>query len=261
MMRYWRFLNCFFGNALQIELEYRVDSFVNALSSCLSFGAGLIVLQAIFQQVPELGGWSFEQGLVLFGVFLMLDSYTALILYPNLNRLPEYVRTGALDFILLKPISSQFLVSVRFINIWALPNAALGIAVVLYGMARLGTLSPASICLTLLMLIPACAIIYGVWCMMTTTAFWWVKVENVTSLFRMIFEAGRFPVTAYPPWLQIGLTFVIPVAFLTTVPAGAAVGALDNDMALAGWLAAGICLTASHAFWQFAIRSYTSASS
>ncbi|HSG88465.1 MAG TPA: ABC-2 family transporter protein, partial [Pseudomonadales bacterium] len=144
---------------------------------------------------------------------------------------------------------------------WWTPQLAIGVAVIGVGMARQGTLSWANAGLTVLLLIAATAILYAVWFALTTTAFWFVKVDNVSELFTAFFAAGRFPVSAYPGWVRALLTFVVPIAFLTTVPAEAASGRLTWGAALGAAAVALALLAASQAFWRYALANYTSASS
>jgi ABC-2 type transport system permease protein len=88
-----------------------------------------------------------------------------------------------------------------------------------------------------------------------------VKVGNIPELFHSIFAAGRFPISAFPPWIRILLTFVVPVAFITSVPAEAAVGRLDWSTGAQSIAVAALFLGLSRAFWRLAVRNYTSASS
>ena len=166
-----------------------------------------------------------------------------------------------MDFMLLKPLSSQFLVSFRYFNIWRAPDAIVGSALLGYGMiadrrAGAGEHPPrgrhaAGRRVTT----------YAIWCMLTTTAFWWVRVNNMMELFNAFFVAGRFPITAFPTWVRVILTFIVPIAFITTVPASAAVGRLDWPMALGSLAIAAGFLLLSHLFWRWAVANYTSASS
>ncbi|MEM6889648.1 MAG: ABC-2 family transporter protein [Pseudomonadota bacterium] len=261
MIRLVHLIAQFFANGLQIEMEYRGEFLISALNSLLAFGSGFVVLYAVFNNVSELGGWAFEEGLILFGVFLIIEGYIAMFLQPNLSRVSEYVRLGTMDFILLKPINSQFFVSFRFINIWAFPSLVLGLGLVLYGMWALDTLTSLAMGQFLLLLIPALLIVYAVWCILNTTAFWWTQVENINLIFRTFFEAGRFPVTAYPRWLQLLLTAVIPVAFMTTIPAQAAFSDVTVATGLISWSVGLGALFISHAFWRYALSKYASASS
>ncbi len=104
-------------------------------------------------------------------------------------------------------------------------------------------------------------ILYSIWLMMATSAFWFVRIDDISELFSAIYETGRFPVSVYPSWMRGALTFVVPIAFITTFPAAAVLGrAKPLLLALAFLLAAGFfwgCVC----FWRFAVRRYSSASS
>ena len=104
-------------------------------------------------------------------------------------------------------------------------------------------------------------IVYSFWLMLATLSFWFVRVENILQIFSSMYEAGRWPVSFYPRWLRFILTFLIPVAFATTVPAQALAGRL-TWRTLAGAFALGAALLVmSRAFWRIGIRRYSSASS
>jgi ABC-2 type transport system permease protein len=259
MRRYVGLLRLFVANSIQLELEYRINLLINAFNSLVAFGAGLAVIYAMFGQAGSIGGWSFHEALVLFGVFMMIQSYVEILLLPNFSELPEQIRTGAFDFVLLKPVSSQFLVSFRHLSIWQFPELLIGLGVALYGMAALGTIGPLSLAAFLLLLLAAMAIVYAICLMLATLAFWVVKVDNMSELFFAFFSAGRFPVSAFPSWVRLLLTFVVPIAFITTVPAAAAIGRLDFGMAALGLALAVGFVAASRWFFRYAVASYTSA--
>jgi len=179
----------------------------------------------------------------------------------NVGDLPPLIRRGDLDFILLKPVSSQLFISVRKFVLTSLPALLLGLGVMFYSMWAMNTLSVGSVVLTLGLLICAMLIMYAIWTLLHTLAFWFVRIENIAQLFYAVFEVARFPVSAYPSWLRATFTFVVPVAFMTTVPASAASGITDWALALWAPIIAMGGLWASHLFWQFALKHYTSASS
>jgi ABC-2 type transport system permease protein len=123
------------------------------------------------------------------------------------------------------------------------------------------SLSPVEVALFLLMLLAGLVIVYSFLLLLATCAFWFVKLENVLVIFQALFgNAGRWPVTIFPPWLRAFLTFAVPVAFAVTVPAQALTGQLAVGSAV---LAVGVALgffAASRAFWLVALRRYTGAS-
>jgi ABC-2 type transport system permease protein len=94
-----------------------------------------------------------------------------------------------------------------------------------------------------------------------TTAIWFVKTWNATEVLRAALSAGRYPVSAFPATVRLLFTVVLPVAFLTTVPAETLLGRGSASWILASLAVAGAALVISRAFWQLALRYYTSASS
>lgn len=261
MRRYLHLLTVFVTNSLQLEMEYRANFMLNTLNSLLLFGTGLVVLYTMFAHSVSVGGWTFDEALAVFGVFLITEAFIRGVLSPNLGRMPEYISTGNLDFVLLKPISSQFLTSFRYIDIWAFPGFLIGGGVVLYSMTEADTLTAWNLIAFLMMLATGAAIVYAIWLILYTTAFWFVRVDNLEEMFRTLLDTGRFPITAFPSWLGFILTFVLPIAFITNVPAAAATARLTLSAAVWSCAIAIVFLGASHIFWRFAVRSYTSASS
>ena len=112
----------------------------------------------------------------------------------------------------------------------------------------------------IVMLLAGAVIIYSFCLILATLSFWFVRVENILTIFQSMYEAGRWPVSLYPGWLRYGLTFIIPVAFATTVPAEALTGRL-NWVTLLGAVALAVALFAvSRVFWRFGLRHYSGTS-
>jgi ABC-2 type transport system permease protein len=103
-------------------------------------------------------------------------------------------------------------------------------------------------------------IIYSFILILSTLAFWYTKIENILVIFQSMYEAGRWPVTIYPGWLRMMLTFIVPIAFAITVPAEALTGRLVWSVLLGAVALAVILLAGSRWFWKFGIRHYTGAS-
>jgi ABC-2 type transport system permease protein len=136
--RYWRVLRLFWGTAIAAELEYRINFLVAALSSLGGLAGSLFGLFLFYRTGYQFQGWSWEAALLVLGVFTLLQGFSASILSPNLNRIVNQVQQGTLDFVLLKPISSQFWLSTRTISPWGVPDLLFGTAVILYAGRQLG---------------------------------------------------------------------------------------------------------------------------
>jgi ABC-2 type transport system permease protein len=261
MRRHARIIRACLRNSVALDLEYRFDFVLNIATMALSLGAGALVLLVMFRHAGSLGGWTFHEALALYGVFLFFEELSFEVMTANIGRLPADIRDGHFDFVLLKPASSQRLVSVRRFPLTAIPSLAVAIGIVVWSMAGLGTLSPGNLALFLLLLLCGVVIMYAILALLLTTSFWLVRVENITEVFHALFAAGRFPVSAFPRWMRMVFTAIVPVAFITTVPASAAIGRIDSNLALAAPFVAGALLWLSGRLWKLALSHYTSASS
>jgi ABC-2 type transport system permease protein len=103
--------------------------------------------------------------------------------------------------------------------------------------------------------------IYSFWLVITTVAFWIVRIDEIAELFEGVYQSGRWPVTIYPGWLQASLTFLVPIAFAVTVPAEALTGRLTPETLLLAAVAALVVLAVSRAFFRIGLRRYSGASS
>lgn len=262
MMRYPKLLLAFYKSSILTELEYRTNFLVNAAMSIFWLIWGIFGLRIFFNHTETIGGWSYNEALIVVALFTLFYGVIGAVIQPNIQRLVEHIQKGTLDFVLLKPVDSLFMASMRNLVIWRLFDVLLGIIVIIVALARLDwSITLGSLLFFSLMMASAALIIYSLWVILITVAFWFVKIDNITEIFHAAFEAGRYPVTAFPRWLQAALTFGIPVAFITTFPAASLVGRLPWRYGLYSvLLGAGLLLVATR-FWRFALRHYTSASS
>jgi ABC-2 type transport system permease protein len=260
MKRYWRVLQLFWATAIAAELEYRINFFLAALSSLGALVGNLVGLSLFYQGGYTFEGWQWEESLVVMGVFTLLQGFSSTFLSPNLNRIVRHIQQGTLDFVLLKPINSQFWLSTHTLSPWGMTDLVFGMCLVLYAGAKLG-LDLSNYLAGMVPLLLGAMILYSLWFMLGATSIWFVKIYNVTEVLRSLTEAGRFPIVAYPVAYRFFFTFVVPVTFLTTVPAEAILGRGNPIWTIAAAGLATFLLFASHQVWQFALRFYTSASS
>ncbi len=262
MGRYLLSLKRFWGTALAGQLEYQANMLIDLLAMVGSLAGSIFVLSLFFGQGRELGGWSWEAALVVQGIYTFLDGVSSTWLRPNLSAIVTHVREGTLDFVLLKPIDSQFWVSLRIMAPAGLPEIGLGLVLIVWAASRAGaSLSLGTSLVAVLMLFVGGVILYALWFVIAATSIWFVKTWNATEVLRAVLASGRFPVSAYPPTLRLVFTLVLPVAFLTTVPAEVILGRAAMPMLVLGLFLAVLFFLGSRAFWLFALRYYTSASS
>jgi ABC-2 type transport system permease protein len=254
-------LKAFYRSSIQTDIEYRVDFFTRILASLVGLLTTVGALSIAFNYTGNLAGWTFPQTLVLLSIYYLMDGLIEMFIAPNMRAVMEQVRQGTLDFVLLKPISAQFMASFRTINIWRIVNVMVGLGLSLYTIGRLSLTVGMSQALAFgLTLLCGVAIVYSFWLCLVTLTFWFVKIDNIEQIVWQAFEAGRYPVEIYPVWLRGALTYVIPVAFIITVPARALAGRLPGTYLLIAPVVALASLLLSSAFWRFGLRHYTGAS-
>ncbi len=262
MKRYLQLIVIYYRSALLAEMEYRtnfISSLVYSILWAFWIAGGVSIF---FYHRTSLGGWTYNEILIVMGLFMIFNGVIDTVLRPNINRLTEYIQKGTLDFVLIKPANSQFLATVTSISVFKCFDVAIGFGLIGYGLYRLHHWPTLVECLLFSIMMPSGLIlVYSLWLFLATLAFWFVKIENFTELFYTFYEAGRFPITVYKGWIRAVLTFVVPVAFLTTFPAAALMGRLSPWYAAASSGIALVLFFASSRFWRYAIRFYSSASS
>jgi ABC-2 type transport system permease protein len=261
-MRYLNLLRIFYRYSLLRELEYRANFLMNVVMSFFWMGWGIISATILFQHRDKIGDWNYNEVLIVIGLFTLFTGVIEAFFRPNVTNIIEQIRDGTFDFVLIKPVNAQFYASLRSIVFWRLFDIGAGALIIAYALRQLGiTPTPFHLAQFIVMVVSAAVIVYSLWLMMVTLAFWFIKMDNLTELFSAFYEAGRFPISVYRGWLRVFLTFIIPIGFITTVPAAALLGRSDSTLVLVGMGLAVLFFLLSNRFWNFAIRDYASASS
>jgi ABC-2 type transport system permease protein len=260
MKKYWQVLILFWTTAIAAQMEYRLNFLITAVSSVGGMVGSIFGLSLFYHNGYTFPGWSWEQAIVVLGIFTILEGFSETFLSPNLNRIVTLVQEGTLDFVLLKPISSQFWLSARSISLWGLSDVLVGIALIIYASRKI-EIQLSNYFLSIFPLVFGLIILYSLWFILGATSVWFVKIANVTEVLRGLLEAGKFPAIAYPAAYRFFFTFVIPVTFLTTIPAETLLGRGNIFWIAGSGVLSMFMLLASQLFWRFALRFYTSASS
>ena len=261
-MRYLQLLAIFYKNALYTEMEYRANFVVNTVTSAFWLSFAVLGLRVFFFHRNQIGQWHYYEAMLVVGFYTLFNGFIEALLTPNMSRLIDHIRLGTFDFVLVQPVNSQFMASVRYLSIWKLADAAMGLGICGYAMVKLGVRPTATDLVAASMFIFNGAVtLYSIWVLMVTTAFWFVRIDNITELFTAVYETGRFPVSIYPSWMRGILTFVVPIAFITTFPATAFLGRASRPLLLISFLIAALLFAGCVRFWRFAVRRYSSASS
>ena len=262
MRRHLRLIRLFFDNSLLVELEYRVNFvgllLLSLIDAAWSVGGALL----FYSHRATIGGWSFHQVLVVIGLYFLAYGFVDVVMRPNIDDIVEHIRTGSMDFVLVKPVNSQVHATLRRYRFQKLSNVAVGLGIIIYALVQL-RVSPSigQIGLFIVLCVGAMVLLYSAMTLLSTLAFWLVDVTNIDDFIVGFLEAGRFPSDAFPEPVRGLITFVVPIAFITTVPAEVLLGKLTPGLVAYGWIIALALLAASISLWKVAVRHYSSASS
>ena len=249
-------------SSFSIELEYKINLFIDLISSILGLIGSLFLLSIFFSNTQEIAGWSFNQALIIQGIYTILNGITNTWFNPNLKEIVKYIREGTLDYVLLKPIDSQFWISFKRISPTGLIEILLGIIVLSYCFYLNNIIFDIwSFILLIITLICSISILYSMWFLISTTTIWFVKTWNATEVLRSFLYMGRFPMDSFSFSLRIFFSTIIPITFITTIPSEVLLGLSPAWKIFLEVLVSMTFLIFSRRFWKFALRFYTSASS
>jgi ABC-2 type transport system permease protein len=167
-----------------------------------------------------------------------------------------------MDYTILQPVSSMFLVTFSRISVWRIWDLVLAIVLIVVGVNLAGDVAtPLSVFNFILLTISGTIIIYSLWIVLIAFTFYFTKFDNNVTILQALLDSGRYPVTVYPVWLKIIVTYLIPIALATTIP----LQALRQDLEplqVVLFLGIGIAsfIVASR-IWKAGLKRYSGASS
>ncbi len=262
LRKYLKVYKNFLHTSLASELEYKTNILVDFITAILSLIGSIFLLSIFFQNNGVIGGWEFKEALIIQGIYTILNGITNTWFNPNLTEIVKHIREGTLDFVLLKPIDSQFFISLKKINPSGFLEIILGFFLLSYCIKinqinfNLGFLT-----LSFITIICSICILYSLWFFISTTTIWFVKTWNAIEVLRSFLYIGRFPLNSFSFTLRIFFSIFIPIAFITTIPSEVFLGLSQFWKILLEIIVATVFLFTSRKFWLFALKFYTSASS
>ena len=269
---YFRVFATFARNSLVRDMTFRANFLIDSVTSMAWMFLNLAFYLLVFRFTNSIGentGWQQYQFFIFFATSLLINSLVQSFFMTNVDELTDLIRTGGLDFILLKPIDAQFLVSLRRVEWSSLSNFFLGLVLLGYALLRLAYV-PSPIQVVLYVVYVACgvAIYYSLMIALASTTVWMGRNLTLYDFWFYITTFSRYPMEIYEgpigrPLRQF-FTFIIPVLVVVNVPARMLVWPLEArywPLAAFTLFATAASLAASRWLFQLALASYRSASS
>ncbi|HEY2840550.1 MAG TPA: ABC-2 family transporter protein [Pirellulales bacterium] len=269
---YLRVFLTFARNSLVRDMTFRANFIVDCVAALTWVAMQLAFYLLIFRFTPsigESGDWGKHEFFIFLATTWLINSLVGAFFMPNLSEFSELIRTGNLDFALLKPIDTQFLISLTKIEWSTLSNAVFALALLAYSLGQLD--QPPHLAqwiLYPLYVLCGTAIYYSLMIVLSSVSVWMGRNQNLYDFWFYITNFSRYPMEIYEgpigTPLQWTFTFLIPILVVVNVPAQLLAHPLDAQhwpLAVFALLATAVCLAGSR--WMFirALASYRSASS
>lgn len=259
--KYFRLYLAMFKASFIADLEYRANFFSRILTDIFWYIAQIITFEVLYNHTSKIGDWNLYQMRVFLGLLFVVDALYMIIIHENLENISEKIRKGDLDLLLSKPVNSQFMLTLQKANTAIFGNLLLGLGWLIYALSGLDDFMPARL-LWLIILIPCSLIVvYSMRFMFAATAVIFTRSENLQFLWWQVYRLGMRPDSMYRPYVKYILLTVIPVGVIVSVPARALLNPPDFIYLLWPLVLSPMLIYATHKFWNFALKFYTSASS
>ncbi|HWE35684.1 MAG TPA: ABC-2 family transporter protein [Isosphaeraceae bacterium] len=265
--RYLRLLGSLGRYTLARELAFRGNFLVKVSVEVLWLSILLAFYATVFGATTTIAGWTRYEYLFFVGCYYALNGLTETLFLENCNEFAELVRTGDLDFLLLKPIDEQFMITCRRVDWATAPNVLLGGALMAYSLYQMNWhFNPLHAAMFVVLFGCGTAICYAFMVMLTSLSVWMVRNQGLMEMWWLFSSLARYPkeIFGVQPWSQplgIVFTFIVPILLVVNVPADVMVRTFDWRVVGYTLVATAALLWASRRFFQHALRSYRSASS
>ena len=227
--RYLAVWQTFFRNGVIRELSFRGNFFVTAITRGIWFAAQLVLFEIIYRAVDDINGWTRPEYFVFMGTGMLVNSIIEAFLMPNCARFSELIRTGDLDFALLKPIDPQFLISLERVELPNLSQGVLAVGLIGYSFSQLGHWpTAAGVGAWLFLVVMAVLFYYSLMIALAATSVFFVRNTGLYDFWFYVTVFGRYPRAIYESaatrsglaeGILIGFSFLIPILLVVTVPA------------------------------------------
>lgn len=257
---YWLMLR----NSLIREMSFKANFIAWLGVEILWFAGQIIFLEVLFGHVNRIGDWNKWECVLLMGTHQVIAQIFQAFFYINVAELPDLVRTGRLDLMLLQPIDSQFAVSVRRFGFDSFITSIVGFAIVGFSLMKLGVVpSVGQIALYLACCALGLGVHYSLLFVLATLSIWIVRAQGLIYGYYNVFNVARYPRDVFKGVFLFIFSWIIPVMIVANVPARVLTRGFENPWPGILHLAVATVLVvcATRMFWFFALRRYASAGS
>lgn len=261
LRRLLRIYRAMWGSNLSREMLFRANFWAKILENVIWLAYFILIVQVIYSRTDSVAGWGRGDAHVLMATCFLLQSIIYAFFAENLLEIPEKVRRGTLDYDLVKPADIQFLLSLRKFKIDEVGTLLVGSAWLIVGVKMSGAiLTLFAVVGYVYLLLCAVILFYSLKLSLMLLSIWFIRVDNLWVLSESVVSVARYPLDIFRASLQRALTYIVPLAFLATVPSRALLGTLHPVFYLYALVWTLAFFIGSRLFLRYALRHYTGSS-
>jgi ABC-2 type transport system permease protein len=261
--RYLSIYAALWKNSVTREMSFKSNFLLWILVEMLWFGLQLSFIGVLYLHTDHIGTWTKWQVVLLIGASHFIQQLYQAFFLVNCTNLSELVRTGKLDFLLLLPVNTRFVVSLRQVDLGAFVNASSAVALMVYASRQLH-LAPTLIQVLgfLALCVTGIAIHYSLMFLLASISFWTVRAQGIVWGYYNLFNIARLPDEAFGGLFKAVFTFALPMLLVSNVPVRLLADKLSSPAPILLLLGMSVvCFCFSEWGWRASMRRYTSASS
>lgn len=263
MKRYLSIYAMLWRNSLVREMTFKGNFLLWIVVEMMWFALQLTFINVMFLHTDSIAGWSKWQVVLLVGASHLIQQLFQAFFLINCTHLSELIRTGKLDFLLMLPVNTRFIVSVRQLDFGAFVNAATSVGVMIYAANQL-ELSPTWLQIGGFAILAAAGVLvhYSLMFLLASISFWTVQAQGIVWAYYNLFNIARLPDAAFKGLFKVVFTFAIPMLLVSNVPVKLLAQKLTSPFEIGLLLGMSLlCFAASELVWRVSVGRYTSASS
>lgn len=259
--KYFSLLMAFLKTSFITDLEYRMNILIRFTSDIFWYGGQLLTFEVLFLHLDKIGGWSAPEMRVFLGLLFVVDAIYMMFWHDSLNYISEAVRKGDLDFLLIRPVNSQFMITSQKISTAYFGNLSISLIWLFWACSQIENFQWLNLLWLIIMIPAALSVIYTMRFFLSAAAVIFTRADFLQFMWYAVFRLGHRPDSIYTGFMRYLVLFLIPIGMVASVPARMILH--EPDLALVAWALLipplGIFLT--NKFWNFCLSKYTSASS
>ena len=268
LRRYLGIYGALWKNSVSREMNFKSIFLLWIFVETLWFGLQLSFIAVLYLHTDKIGTWNKWEVVMLIGGSHFIQQIFQAFFLINCTNLSELIRTGKMDFLLLLPVNTRFVVSLRQVDLGGFVNATFAIAVMIYAARQMNPpLTPTVTQLTgfLMLCLAGVLIHYSLMFLLASISFWTVRAQGIVWGYYNLFNIARMPDEAFRGLFKALFTFAIPMLLVSNVPVRVLANKLSSPAELLKLLLlvamSFACFLLSEWGWRVSLRRYTSASS